>query len=79
MRVRTKVLMWFGALFPFIVIMAILFTPEAILYYERSVGRRRSDFIVVHYHLSAFLFVWVLTVVGAVISLLFDKKESGQS
>ena len=82
MRVRTKSLMWFAALFPFAVIMAIVFTPEAILYYQRLVGRRRPDFIVVHHHLSqltTLLFVWVLAVVGAVMSFLSDKKKSGRT
>ena len=79
MSVRTKALMWSAALSPFATIAVIVLLPQIILYSERLVGRRGSDFIIVHFHLSAWLSVWILLVFGTVISFLNDKKKSEQA
>jgi len=79
MSIRTKVLMGSAALSPFATIAAIVLLPQVTLYYERLVGRRGSDFIIIHFHLSGLVCVWVLLAFGTVISFLNDKRKSGHA
>jgi len=69
---RTKALLFIASL-PLLVCIAVVVWFELLPYYDRLRGNN-SRFVIFHFHFTPWSWIWGVTLVAGLISLLYDRR-----
>ena len=69
---RTKALLFVASL-PLLVCIGIAVWFELLAYYDRLMGNN-SRFVIFHFRFTPWSWIWVVTLVAGLISLLYDRR-----
>jgi hypothetical protein len=69
---RTKALLFVASL-PLLVCIGIVVWFELLPYYDRLMGNN-SRFVIFHFRFTPWSWIWVVTLVAGLISLIYDRR-----
>jgi hypothetical protein len=74
---RTKALLFVASL-PLLVCIGVVVWLALLPYYDRLMGNN-SRFVIFHFHFTPWSWLWVVTLVAGLISLLYDRRTIRKS
>ena len=70
--VRTKALL-FAASLPLLACLVVVVWFALVPYYDRLIGNNTA-FVIFHFHFTPWSWIWAVTLVAGLISLLYDRR-----